>query len=327
MVHQSGRARGWLFNGQEDLSRQSRNYHAEGDPEEGVGGLMMIGALALPATTVAVVGLLSMPPSVPSPYAPARGRLIRAPPCCLSLDIPPAFLTREDGKNGKLRKLLDARSVASAELPCIAFEQLPGVDELQGALKSGEHGCIVLTSPEAATVFLNAWRSVSEPDLPPLATVGAGTAAVLTGAGLDAGFVPSKATGKTLANELPPPSDGGTVLYPASALAADTVVDGLKARGISARRIDTYTTVAAAWSDDELARARTAAVVTFASPSAVRIWAERVGVGAAALCIGETSAKEARALGFADVRCPEAPGVESWADTIAAWYSDTGVAA
>ena len=45
-----------------------------------------------------------------------------------------AFLTREDGKNAKLRKLLDASGVSSEELPCIAFQRLPGFEELRDAI-------------------------------------------------------------------------------------------------------------------------------------------------------------------------------------------------
>ena len=139
----------------------------------------MIGALT--------IGLLS---AWTSPTPPGRPRSL-----CARLSLSeqsPAFLTREDGKNGKLAKLLAKRDVPCEELPCIGFERLGGYDLLRDALASGSQGCIVLTSPEAATVFLDAWRAADEPALSPLATVGAGTAAVLTGAGLDAGFVPSQ---------------------------------------------------------------------------------------------------------------------------------------
>ena len=225
----------------------------------------------------------------------------------------PAFLTREDGKNGKLRKLLDSSGVASEELPCIAFERLPGFDELCAGLASiNPSSWIVITSPEAATVFIEAWEQSATASQPPnLASVGAGTAKVLEAAGLPIAFVPSKATGKVLAAELP--AEGSSVLYPASALAADTVANGLAARGVATTRIDTYTTVPAKWEPEDLARAKGAAVVTFASPSAVRVWAERVGTDAAAVCIGETSAAEARRLGFDRVVAPAKPGVESWA--------------
>ena len=139
----------------------------------------------------------------------------------------------------------------------------------------------------------------------------------MAGAGLAADFVPSKATGKVLSAELPA---AGGVLYPASALAANVVEDGLNARGIATRRIDTYTTVPAEWDASALASARAASIVTFASPSAVRVWAERVGTDATAVCIGETSAAECRRVGFEAerVHCPESPGVEAWAEAIAA---------
>lgn len=83
--------------------------------------------------------------------------------------------------------------------------------------------------------------------------------------------------------------------------------EGLAARGIRTQRIDTYTTVPADWAPADLARAHAARLVTFGSPSAVRVWAERVGTAAAAVCIGETTAAEARNCGFADVVAPESP--------------------
>lgn len=232
---------------------------------------------------------------------------------------PTAYLTREDGKNGKLQTLLSDRGVPTEELPCITFERLPGYDELRDAMVNGDHDWVVITSPEAAGVFIEAWRACKSPRPVKIASVGAGTAQVLADASLPSDFVPSKATGKTLAAELPVmDEDGpaGQVLYPASALAADVVESGLQSRGFGTRRIETYTTVPANWSEADMQRAREAEIVTFASPSAVRVWAERVGTGATAVCIGETSAKEARGLGFARVHCPEKPGVEAWADTV-----------
>ena len=74
------------------------------------------------------------------------------------------------------------------------------------------------------------------------------------------------------------------------------------------------TTVPATWpagADADAARAR---VVTFASPSAVQVWAERVGTGSAAACIGETSAAACREAGWASERVfwPEKPGMDGW---------------
>ena len=231
---------------------------------------------------------------------------------------PSVFLTREAGNNGKLERLLKARNVPTEELPCIAFERLAGYDKLCGMLSDGLHDWIVLTSPEAAATFIDAWRESGEPSLAQLAAVGAGTEKILGEVGLNASFVPSKATGKTLAAELPAKDGGaaGLVLYPASALAATTVEVGLQARGFLTERIETYTTVPAVWSADELDRARGAEVVAFASPSAARAWADRAGTSATAVCIGETSAEECRKIGFECVRCPEKPGIEAWAQQV-----------
>jgi len=248
--------------------------------------------------------------------AAASATALRIMPAMLLPDGPPAFLTREDGKNGKLGSLLLERGVPSEELPCIAFKRLPGFAELREALASGGQDWVVITSPEAATVFIEACGTHgSLPEGLRLATVGAGTAKVLSDANLQADFVPSKATGKTLAAELPAASPC-RVLYPASALASNVVEGGLEGRGFSMRRINTYTTVPATWDAADLERARSAEIITFASPSAVRVWAERVGTSATAVCIGETSAAEARQVGFQAVHCPDSPGVESWADTV-----------
>lgn len=230
---------------------------------------------------------------------------------------PRAILTREDGKNDKLRALLDGRGISSQDLPCIAFERLPGFNDLCGALATGDQDWIVITSPEAAGVFSEAWKSCGTPKPARVACVGKGTAQSLSKSDIQVDFIPSKADGETLAAELPASSPPGQVLYPASELAANTVEKGLQARGFKTRRINTYTTVPAEWSEIDIELAKDAELVTFASPSAVRIWAERVGTAATAVCIGKTSAKKARELGFEHVHFPEKPGVESWADTVA----------
>jgi uroporphyrinogen-III synthase len=227
---------------------------------------------------------------------------------------PRVYLTREAGKNGKLQTLLEHRGVPSVELPCIEFQSLPGAAELPAMLTSGSFGWVVITSPEAASVFLEAWAACGRPALR-VATVGAASASVLDAAGLPVEFVPSKATAKVLAAELPVDGDA-PVLFPCSALARDELANGLTTRGVSTERVATYTTVGATWDDEAHALARQADVVSFGSPSAVNVWAERVGTSAVAACIGKTSADAAKAAGFGRVVYPESPGVEAWADSV-----------
>lgn len=146
--------------------------------------------------------------------------------------------------------------------------------------------------------------------------MGAGTKQALEELGLEPVFVPSKATGKVLAQELPGPAESGRVLYPASAKAAKDVEDGLSARGFQVVRLNTYDTVSASWTDEQRQLGQAATVVALASPSATQIWAERMGTQHPAACIGETSAKACREAGFSQVFFPESPGLEGWADSV-----------
>mmetsp|Transcript_38129 Transcript_38129/g.64926 ORF Transcript_38129/g.64926 Transcript_38129/m.64926 type:complete len:283 (-) Transcript_38129:189-1037(-) len=226
-------------------------------------------------------------------------------------------LTREFGKNDKLAALLAAQGVPTVEIPCI--EHGVGVDReaLPGALGQ-PWGYVVCTSPEAAQVLLEGWIEAGKPEsLWKVASVGAATSATLQSGGLCPDFEPTKATAATLAKELPERIPM-TVLYPASSLAASTLQEGLAARGFEPFRLDTYTTRPATWDAGALAAARASGVVTFASPSAVKVWTERVGTDTPAACIGETSAAASEKAGFSCVEFPEKPGMDGWATSVLA---------
>jgi hypothetical protein len=68
-------------------------------------------------------------------------------------------------------------------------------------------------------------------------------------------------------------------------------------------RKNIYTSKPAIWDTKTLNKALTARIVAFASPSAVRVWAERVGVEARAVVIGPTTAAAARNAGFKHIHC------------------------
>lgn len=63
---------------------------------------------------------------------------------------------------------------------------------------------------------------------------------------------------------------GKTVLYPSSALADNTLKQGLESRGFVVTRLKTYDTIPSTWTDEQLALAKSIDVVTFASPSTIR---------------------------------------------------------
>lgn len=225
-------------------------------------------------------------------------------------------LTREVGKNAALKSRLDALGISTVEAPCIATEELPACAEVPGLLRGGGFDYLIITSPEAASVLLRAGGAAAVGSTK-VAAVGGATRKALEDGGVEVAFMPSKALGKALAAELP--LDGGSrVLYAASRLAAATIPDGLGARGFEVARVDTYDTVPAVWDGELSARAAEADVVAFASPSAVRVWTERVAgcTGKLAACIGETSATCCRELGYERVEYPEKPGLDGWVDAI-----------
>ena len=187
-------------------------------------------------------------------------------------------LTREDGANGKLAKLISGGDSSSGcevvELPCIMFADGEDSSQLPKALTASD--IIVITSPQAASVFLSAWETAGRPAGLKVASVGKGTSSPLIKAGITPIFEPSDSTAETLASELPS-SLGSTVLYPSSAIAENTLAKGLEQRGFKVTRLNTYSTVPAVWTEQQTQLARSVDIVTFGSPSAVKTWAEKVG--------------------------------------------------
>jgi uroporphyrinogen-III synthase len=232
-------------------------------------------------------------------------------------------LTREEGKNAKLAAALARRvGICALELPCIAHADGDDYPRLKEVLISQQWDYITITSPEGAKVLasvLNPQESGQDFVMPPIAAVGKATEDALRGYGLDVSFCPSKATATTLVAELPgyPPLQ---ILYPASQRAQLTLETGLMGRGFHVTRLNTYDTVTAEWTDDLRETASQCRVATFASPSSVKGWLhnsiQKTNVIAA--CIGETSAKACRELGWSEDKIfyPDKPGIESWVDAI-----------
>jgi uroporphyrinogen-III synthase len=70
-----------------------------------------------------------------------------------------------------------------------------------------------------------------------------------------------------------------------------------------------------------LEKAKSAEVMTYGSPSAVKAWVALVGLEAANskvnACIGATSAKACASIGITqNVVFPESPGIEGWAECV-----------
>ncbi|XP_039056060.1 uroporphyrinogen-III synthase, chloroplastic-like isoform X3 [Hibiscus syriacus] len=187
---------------------------------------------------------------------------------------PKVVVTRERGKNTKLIDALAEHGINCLELPLIQHTHGPDLDRLASVLRAETtFDWIVITSPEAGSVFLEAWKAAGSP-IVRIGVVGAGTASIFKNIrqSLDVAFAPSIATGKVLASELPKDGDKRcTVLYPASVKASNEIEEGLSRRGFQVVRLNTYTTVPVDHVDQiVLEKALSAPVVAVASPSAVR---------------------------------------------------------
>ncbi|XP_050363017.1 uroporphyrinogen-III synthase, chloroplastic [Argentina anserina] len=240
---------------------------------------------------------------------------------------PKVVVTRERGKNAKLITSLAKKEISCLELPLIQHTPGPDRDRLSTVLTDTEFDWIIITSPEAGAVFLESWKAAGTPNVK-VGVVGAGTATVFeevlqsSKKSLSLAFVPSKATGKVLASELPKnQKDKCTVLYPASAKAGNDIEEGLSNRGFEVTRLNTYTTGPVNHVDQMvLEQALSAPVVAVASPSAVRAWVNLISESKewnySVACIGETTAKAAKRLGLRNVYYPVQPGLEGWVDSI-----------
>ncbi|KAL8145131.1 uroporphyrinogen-III synthase, chloroplastic [Apium graveolens] len=243
---------------------------------------------------------------------------------CSNADV---IVTRERGKNAKLINALAKHGVNCLELPLIQHRHLPDLERLSSVLRETTFDWIVITSPEAGLVFLEAWNAAGTPNVK-ICVVGAGTASIFDNVAhsskqiLDIAFTPSKATGKVLASELPHTGNRKcTVLYPASAKASSEIEEGLSSRGFEVTRLNTYTTVPVHHVDPILfQQALSSPVIAVASPSSIRAWVnlipdlERWDYSVA--CIGETTALAAKRMGLKNVYHPTNPGLEGWVDSI-----------
>jgi len=245
------------------------------------------------------------------------------------------------------------------ELPCIEHADSKDKGELVNLFKSGEiqsFDYVVVTSPESARVLASAMnesgvafdtfhQSVN------VAAVGKATNEALLKVGIRTEFVPSQANGATLSAELPSinTNENGVtrVLYPASAKARNDIQDGLMARKnkdgkqlFEFKRLNTYDTVPATFTKEQLTQIDDIQIACFGSPSAVEAWLKNVefnnldqekkNLGSngnvVAACIGSTSAKAVLDSGrwsSKDLYYPkENPGVESWVASIALAMGD-----
>ncbi|PKA52972.1 Uroporphyrinogen-III synthase, chloroplastic [Apostasia shenzhenica] len=260
------------------------------------------------------------------PVSASRLRAAFASSSASTAAKPDVVVTREQGKNAKLINALAKHRIHCLEVPLIKHTQGPDFDKLPSVLQDFIFDWIVITSPEAGTVFLEAWKTAGSPKVR-IGVVGAGTSSVFhellqsPDRTLEIAFSPSKAKGKVLALELPCYGDSCKVLYPASLKAGNDIEEGLTARGFEVVRLNTYDTAPVQQVDHViLKQALSAPVVAVASPSAVRSWVNLVSTSENwdkfVACIGEGTALAAKKLGLQNVYYPENPSLDGWVGSI-----------
>lgn len=222
---------------------------------------------------------------------------------------PGVVVTRDEGPDGRLRRLLRGLGATVHHWPAIRTGPPEDPEPLDRALASLDgFDWAVVTSRRVADVL--AGRSVAPPDGLSVAAVGQSTADALARVGWPADLVADPQTGEALVEALIDRGVGqGTrVLFPASSIARDVVPEGLAAVGAEVVQVVAYRTEPASLDRAECRRLLAEGgleVITFTSPSTVR--GLEAGLGAElmadarrlqAVVIGPTTAEAARAAGF-----------------------------
>jgi uroporphyrinogen-III synthase len=83
-------------------------------------------------------------------------------------------------------------------------------------------------------------------------------------------------------------------------------------------RANSYYTAPCDWTEEEYKHAEEADIVAFASPSAVKVWKDRMGTHQQVVAIGPTTEKAALRAGFTRVSSPNegSQGIDHWAAEI-----------
>jgi hydroxymethylbilane synthase len=240
-----------------------------------------------------------------------------------------ALVTREPGGPGALAGALRARSVEAVVVPTIELRPvMPGGPLDEAAVNLGRYRWVIVTSQNGVEALAAAaGRASATLAGARIAAVGAATADALAAHGARAGFVPGRAGGAALADELPVAA-GDRVLLARADAADDVLPAGLRARGAVVDEVVAYHTIEAPEASRIPLRAAVRGgleALIFTSGSAVRGLLDllppaerRMALATPACCIGPSTARVALEAGFAQVEEAAAPSADALADLVAA---------
>lgn len=153
------------------------------------------------------------------------------------------------------------------------------------------------------------WLVVLSPNcarrLPPgpfrgqVAAIAAGTSDALRAAGYAVDLMPQHASSLGVLEAFEDVEINGSVIVAQAQNGRKELVEGLRRRGVDVDVVIAYRNVLPVIDAADVERAVAADIVVFASPSAVSRYVDNIGVAPIrAVCIGATTARDARAKGF-----------------------------
>lgn len=242
---------------------------------------------------------------------------------------PGIVVTRDEGPEGPLGHLLRERGFRVYHWPTIRIVPAADTAALEESLAElASFDWVVFTSPRAVAAVLDGVGS--DAARPRIAAVGESTAAALAEAGWNVDVVPGTQTGEALVAALIAAGVGpGTrVLFPASAIARDTVPDGLGEAGVTVVQVEAYRTEPARLDREscrDLLDRGDVAMVAFTSPSTVENLERALGqelfetlkARVRAVAIGPTTGEAAGRAGF-EVSVADPHSLEGLAERAAA---------
>lgn len=200
----------------------------------------------------------------------------------------------------------------AVEPPCEGRAGLgPRLDELS------RFDWVVVTSATAVDEI--SLRLPADGRGPRWAAVGPATAGRLEGAGVKVSLVPARHHAEALAEQFPAaPAEGGRVLVLRAKEPAVDLSAALTAKGWAVESVPVYRTVPTEPAPAEVEELRAADAITLASPSAVSSLV-RLGVrNIPVVCIGEATARAARAAALEVSAVAEEPSPEAFTAAVIA---------
>jgi len=247
------------------------------------------------------------------------------------------LVTRQSAQAGPLVRALQQRGAVPVVVPMIRTEPIRDSREVAQAIAQlGDYDLLLLTSANAARHFAarvrEAGRSLA--DLKALvACVGPASARAAEQEGLEVHKLPSErydAEGLLARLRAELQLEGRRVLMPRAEQGRDILPEGLRAAGARVQTLAVYRTAQARFDAtalrDSLVQGRLDAL-TFASPSAVRHFAEALGASGMAAArstvvaaIGPVTAAALDDVGLSASVLADRADVEALAEALAAWW-------